>query len=395
MKIFFKWHVPKLLSLLILLCWQCRNPEQKKSSFDGSMEKDKGHSTITKSPYGSLPDGREVHRYTFKNGSGTQLEVITLGGIITHWSAPDRTGLVEDIVLGFDGLEGYLGPHPFFGTLVGRYANRIAQGRFELDGKTYRLETNNGPNHLHGGSEGFDKALWEAEILKGAEGPYLLLRHQSPDGDQGYPGKLDIRVTYTLTPENALDIIYEATTDKPTIVNLTQHTYFNLSGALSETVLDHEMQILAESFLPVNEDLIPTGEQVPVDGTPFDFRQPKGIGEEIGSEHPQLQIGGGYDHCWVLNGPSEGFRKIAEAYHPGSGRVLTVHSDEPGVQFYTGNFLEGRIPGKAGLSYQPHSGFCLETQHFPDSPNQSSFPSVRLDPGEVYRSRTRFRLSTR
>lgn len=359
------------------------------------MEKDTTSAGIFKSVYGRLPDGREVHSYILRNEAGMEVEAITLGGIITRCMAADREGHFQDVVLGFDRLEEYLGPHPFFGALVGRYANRIAGGHFQLDGQTFQLATNNGKNHLHGGDKGFDKALWKAEQQLDNKTPSLILTHRSPDGDEGYPGTLDVKVTYTLTPENALDIRYEATTDQPTIVNLTQHSYFNLSGTLSKSILDHELVLEADAFLPVDEGLIPTGEIRPVSGTPFDFRQPKAMGRDIGAAHPQLERGGGYDHCWVLNKPDAGFRKIAEAYHPGSGRVLQVYSSAPGVQLYTGNFLEAEIPGKGGVKYQRRSGFCLETQHYPDSPNKPEFPSVRLDPGETYESRTRFTFKTR
>jgi aldose 1-epimerase len=278
---------------------------------------------------------------------------------------------------------------------VGRYANRIAKGTFALDGDTYRLTTNDGQNHLHGGNKGFDKVLWKATPKVTETGAVLELTYASPDGEEGYPGNLAVKVTYTLTPENALDIQYEASTDKPTIVNLTQHSYFNLSGDFSQSIEDHELVLYADDYLPVDHGLIPTGEMATVEGTPFDFKQPKPIGKDIDLDNEQLKLGKGYDHCWVLNEREGGFGRIGYVHHPESGRLLEVYSDEPGVQIYSGNFMDGAFPDKKGGFFGKRAGLCLETQHFPDSPNQPSFPSVRLNPGETYTSRTMFKFSVK
>ena len=348
---------------------------------------------IESRPFGQLEDGREVTLYTMRNTSGMELRFMDYGGIITYWSAPDAAGNYEDVVLGFDTLEPYLEGHPFFGALVGRYGNRIAGGEFTLDGETYPLAKNNGENHLHGGLKGFDKVLWGVRLPDGPKGQSAILTYTSPDGEEGYPGNLEVAITYTLTEAGELDIRYEATTDAPTIVNLTQHVYFNLSARFDQSVEDHLLTLQADAYLPVDQGLIPTGEIRPVSGTPFDFTRPKPIGEEIDAADEQLTIAGGYDHCWVLNDPESGFRQFATVVHPPTGRKLEVATDEPGVQFYTGNFLDGSLPAKGGGTYGKRSGFCLETQHYPDSPNQEAFPSVRLNPGQTYRSHTRFKLS--
>lgn len=350
---------------------------------------------IESRPFGQLEDGRGVTLYTIRNASGMELRFMDYGGIITYWSAPDAEGNFEDVVLGFDTLEPYLEGHPFFGALVGRYGNRIAGAAFTLDGETYSLAKNNGENHLHGGLKGFDKVLWEVRLPDGPEGNSAVLTYTSPDMEEGYPGNLKVTITYSLTEAGELDIRYEATTDAPTIVNLTQHVYFNLSGHFTQSIEDHLLTLQADAFLPVDDGLIPTGEIRPVSGTPFDFTQPKPIGEEIDAADEQLAIAGGYDHCWVLNDAEAGFRQFATVVHPATGRKLEVATDEPGVQFYTGNFLDGSLPAKGGGTYGKRSGFCLETQHYPDSPNQEAFPSVRLDPGQTYRSHTRFKLSAK
>ena len=359
---------------------------------------------ITEAPFGVLPDGRGVTSYTLRNSGGMEVVAINYGATLTHLRVPDAAGNSGDVVLGFDTLEGYLADPPYFGAVVGRYGNRIAAGRFTLDGVEYELATNNGPNHLHGGDVGFDKVLWDVEVLEiGSDaeaGPAGALRmtYVSFDGEEGYPGTVTTQVTYTLGDDNALTVDYAITTDAPTPVNVTQHTYFNLAGG--GDVLGHELTLMADRFTPVDSTLIPTGEIEPVAGTPFDFTRAKPIGRDINSESEQISFGGGYDHNFVLNrddGDAAGEHLIlaAEVFDPGSGRVLQVRTTEPGVQFYSGNFLDGTITGKDGGPYEYRSGFCLETQHYPDSPNQPTFPSTILRPGETYRSQTEFRFSTR
>jgi len=341
-----------------------------------------------------MPDGRDIDQYSMKNANGMVLDVITYGGIITSWKAPDRAGKYENIALGYDSLNQYLAANPYFGALIGRYGNRIAGGKFSIDAQEYQLETNDNTNHLHGGVKGFDKVVWSVvETSEGDEG-ILKLRYVSEDMDQGYPGTLTADVTYKLTADNTLEVLYEATTDKKTIVNLTQHTYFNLSANFENNILDHELMINANNYLPVDETLIPTGEIASVEGTPFDFRNAKTIGQDINADHIQLERGKGYDHCWVLNEQGS-MRKVASAYHPESGRLLEIHTDEPGIQFYSGNFLDGTLPMPGGGTYGHRTGFCLETQHYPDSPNQEQFPAAVLRPREKYQSKTIFKFSTK
>lgn len=341
-------------------------------------------------------DGTPVERFILTNASGVRVTAISYGGIITSWLTPDRSGTLADIVLGFDTEEAYVKSNPpFFGAIVGRYANRIAKGEFPIDGKPVKLETNSGPNHIHGGRKGFDKFLWRAEPTRSGAGPGVSFTRTSADGEQGYPGALSVKVTYVLTGKNELIVTYEATTDKPTIVNLSQHTYFNLAGEGTRDVLDHELRINADRLTPVDASLIPTGELLPVEGTPFDFRKPTTIGARIKSDHPQIAIGKGYDHNFVVARAGAGLSLAAEVYEPTSGRTLQVSTTEPGVQLYTGNFLNGSLLGKGGRAYRQHYGFCLETQHFPDSPNQPKFPSTMLRPGERYRSQTVFATGVR
>jgi aldose 1-epimerase len=351
---------------------------------------------VKREAFGTLPTGEAVDVITVGNARGTEVRVATYGGIILSLRAADRAGQVDDIVLGFDDLEGYLRNSPYFGAIVGRYGNRIARGRFTLDGSTYELATNNGPNHLHGGLRGFDKVVWKCAPFArdGASG--AVFTHTSPHGDEGYPGTLDVKVAYTLTDRDELSVDYRATTDRPTVVNLTQHSYFNLAGAGLGDVLGHDLKLDAEHYTPVDETLIPLGTLAPVAYTPFDFRSPARIGARIRDGDTQLARGGGYDHNFVLK-PTAGNapRHAAHVYEPTTGRTLDVHTTEPGVQFYSGNFLDGSISGKAGRSYGPRAGFCLETQHFPDSPNEPAFPSTVLRPGEEYRSRTVFRFGVR
>ena len=343
-------------------------------------------SGVAKASFGRIPDGGAVDIYTLTNAGGLEVRATNYGAIITSIRVPDRTGRSGDVVLGFDNLDGYLERHPFFGAVVGRYGNRIARGEFTLDGRTYKLATNNGPNHLHGGNKGFDKYVWNAEPL--ASG--VAFSRTSQDGEEGYPGNLEVRVTYTLTDKNELVVEYRATTDKPTPLNLTQHSYFNLSGDASGDILGHELTIAADRYTPVDSTLIPTGELAPVQGTPFDFRKPTAIGARINEPHEQLKHGQGYDHNWVLNrnGASPGF--AARLVDPKSGRTMDVSTTEPGLQFYTGNFLDGTLTGKGGRVYQRRAGLCLETQHYPDSPNKPNFPSPILRPGREYRTTTVF-----
>jgi aldose 1-epimerase len=346
---------------------------------------------IGRAGFGRTGDGTPVDVFVLTNGRGVEVRAISYGAIIASVRVPDRNGQRGDVVLGFDTIDGYLGTHPYFGAVVGRYGNRIAKGRFTLDGKTYQLATNNGPNHLHGGVKGFDKAVWRGEPVDRGDGSAsVAFTHTSPDGDEGYPGALTVRVTYTLTSADEIVVEYEATTDKPTPVNLTQHSYFNLAGAGTGDILQHRLTIDADRFTPVDATLIPTGELAPVAGTPFDFRQPTAIGARIDGDDQQLKNGNGYDHNWVLNRTGGGLVHAARVEDPSSGRTLDVSTTEPGVQFYAGNFLDGTITGKGGRVYKRRYGLCLETQHFPDSPNHPDFPSTILRPGERFRSKTVF-----
>ncbi|WKN44652.1 aldose epimerase family protein [Tunicatimonas pelagia] len=351
-------------------------------------------SSISKKSFGTTESGATVDLYTLTNGD-TEVDITNYGGIITAWRVPDAQGTVADVVLGYSDMEGYRTEPSYFGALIGRYGNRIANGKFTLDGETYSLATNNGPNHLHGGIKGFDKVVWQADTATSDESPQLILRYTSPDGEEGYPGTLDTQVTYTLQTDNTLRIDYEATTDKPTVVNLTNHSYFNLSGDPATTILDHELMISADRYVPISEALIPTGELEPVDGTPFDFTQPTVIGNRIDADHPQIKNGLGYDHCWVLNNANDGPTRAATVFDPKSKRFLEVFTTEPGIQFYSGNFLDGAAVGKGGVSYEKRSALCLETEHFPDSPNQPDFPSVVLRPGETYRTTTAYKFSVK
>ncbi|MCH9023246.1 MAG: galactose mutarotase, partial [Planctomycetes bacterium] len=339
---------------------------------------------VEKKPFGRHSNGRVVDLYTLTNVNGLQATITNYGGILVSLMVPDRQGESADVVLGFDRLEGYLKGHPYFGALVGRYANRIANGRFSLDGVEYKLAQNNDKNHLHGGLVGYDKVLWKAQRLHEVDRVGLELRHSSPDGDEGYPGKLDMTVRYWLTNANELQIEYEATTDKATPVNLTHHSYFNLSGAGEGDILDHVLRLNAKRYTPVDEGMIPTGEVAKVKGTPLDFTTPAAIGERINSDHEQLLFGKGYDHNWVVDGPADTVRLAAHVYDPKSGRVMEVLTSEPAIQFYTGNFLDGSNTGKGGKVYHHRYGFCLEAQHYPDSPNHADFPSTILRPNETY-----------
>ena len=348
---------------------------------------------VTSESFGKTADGTAVRLFTLTNSSGMEVKITNYGGIVVSWMVPDRTGNPADVVLGYDTLKGYLGKTPYFGSIVGRYGNRIAKGRFELDGREVKLATNNDENHLHGGIRGFDKVVWDAQSGLGEMGPRLVLTYCSPDGEEGYPGNLSVKVTYTLTDKDELRIDYWATADKPTHVNLTNHSYFNLAGQGNGDILGHELTIYADRFTPVDKGLIPTGELRGVAGTPMDFLQPTTIGSRIEQKDQQIEVGGGYDHNFVLSGKGH-LKKAAHIYEPTSGRVLEVLTTEPGVQFYSGNFLDGTIVGKADKTYIQRYGFCLETQHFPDSPNQPQFPTTVLRPGKEYETTTVYRFST-
>jgi len=354
-------------------------------------------STVSRTTTNVMFQGTAVEMVTLKNTHGMEVQAISYGGIITSLKVPDRAGTLGDVVLGFDQSNQYFAEPtpPFFGAIVGRYGNRIAKGQFVLDGKAYPLVKNNGPNHLHGGTRGFDKVLWAVTTKETAAGSSVTFSRTSPDGEEGYPGNLAARVTYTLTEKNELIVDYHATTDKPTVVNLTQHSYFNLAGEGSGDILGHQLTLNADRYTPVDDTLIPTGALAPVAGTPFDFRQPMAIGARIDGEHQQLKFGKGYDHNWVLNKTGSGPQLAARLTEPKSGRILEISTTEPGVQFYTGNFLDGTIKGKNGHVYGLRTGLCLETQHFPDSPNRKTFPSTELRPGKAYDSRTIFAFSAK
>lgn len=353
--------------------------------------------TMQKQRFGKTNDGRAVDLYTLSNKKGMEVAITNFGGIIVALRVPDRNGKTDDVVLGYDTLDGYLTNKAFFGAIIGRYANRIAHGKFTLDGVTYTLPKNDGDNTLHSGTEGFNKRLWTAKDISTTKGQALELTYRSADGEQGFPGNLSTKVVYTLSAEqNELTIAYSATTDKDTVVNLTNHSYFNLAGQGSGDILNHQVIIVGDRITPVDATLIPTGELRPVKGTPFDFTQATAIGSRIDQDDPQLKLGRGYDHNWVLSTqPTSTPVLAAEAYEPKSGRVLQVLTTEPGLQFYTGNFLDGTIRGKDGKVYNRRYAFCFETQHFPDSPNHPAFPTTELKPGQTYSTTTVFRFSTR
>jgi aldose 1-epimerase len=337
-----------------------------------------------------MPDGTPVDEIALTNGAGLEVRALTYGCIVRTLRVPDRTGQVTDVVHGFDTLDPYLRRHPYFGAVVGRYANRIANARFTLNGRTRALAANNGPHHLHGGRDGFDRRVWQAAAVE--EGVGVVFSRTSADGEEGYPGTVDVQVTYRLNDANELSIVYRATTDAPTPVNLSQHTYFNLAGHDAGDILDHELTIDADRMTPTDEGQIPLGTLTPVEGTPFDFRSSGRIGARIDHEHEQLRHGRGYDHNFVLNGGGGGLRLVATLRDPSSGRTLDVLTTEPGMQLYSGNLLDGSVEGKGGVRYARRSGLCLETQHFPDSPNQPHFPSTILRPGETYHSETVFKF---
>jgi aldose 1-epimerase len=362
------------------------------------MSHAKKSSSITKAAFGTTPGGRPVELYTLRNSHGVEAAIMTYGGIVQKLVVPDKQGRLADVVPGFDSLdvytsENYVAHGPYFGAIIGRYGNRIGGGAFRLNGHTYSLAKNNGGNSLHGGLKGFDKVVWSARVAQGPQGPQLVLTYRSPDGEEGFPGNLDVTATYMLTEDNSLKLEYAATTDQPTVVNLTLHTYFNLAGQGNGDILNHVAYINAGQTTPVNASLIPTGGFADVTGTPFDFRTPTAIGARINQPDQLLKYGAGYDHNWVINKPPGELGLHARVTEPASGRVLEVWSDQPGLQFYTGNFLDGSFPGKGGKTYPRRSAFALEPQHYPDSPNQPAFPSVLLRPGETYRCVIAYKFS--
>lgn len=377
-----------LVALSLASCNQ--NAEQKKPEIKDMTQK----SSIEKSSFGKTKDGVALDLYTLKNEAGMTVAITNYGGTIVTWTAPDKNGKYEDITLGCDSIGGYEKGVPFFGALIGRYGNRIAKGKFNLEGKTYTLATNNGANHLHGGIKGFDKVVWTATPVEGNE-PALKLTYTSKDMEEGYPGNLSVEVVYTLQKDNALKIEYSATTDKTTVVNLTNHAYFNLSGDFN-SILDHEVALNCDKFLPVDKTLIPTGVLQPVAGTPFDFTKSFKIGARINDTlNEQIKFGGGYDHAWILTDATNALRLAATVTEPTTGRVMEVLTTEPAIQFYTGNFLDGTIVGKGGIIYKKRSGLCLETEHYPDSPNQSKFPTTTLKPKETYKTTTVYKFSVK
>jgi len=384
-----KYVLQFLLLVSGLFLASCTNRNDQKT--DNQLPEMEG--SISKSSFGVTKNGESIDKYVLRNKNGIEVSVINFGGIITSIMVPDKDSLFEDVVLGFDSLPDYEKENPFFGALIGRFGNRIAKGQFTLDGKKYKLAINNDPNHLHGGPTGYFKVIWNIEETPSTEGKAVKLSYLSKDMEEGYPGNLQVEVTYTLTDSNELKIDYKATTDKKTVVNLTQHSYFNLSGNIKRDILNHVLTLHADGFLPVDKTLIPTGEIKPVSGTPFDFTKPRRIGEHINDNDEQLTFGKGYDHCWVLNTGTDSLSLAAKLSDPESGRIMEVYTNEPGIQFYSGNFLDGTLTGKNNTPYKHRTGLCLETQHFPDSPNQPKFPSVELKPGDVYQSQTVFKFS--
>jgi aldose 1-epimerase len=352
----------------------------------------KPSATMKKDPFGKLPSGEPVDLYTMTNANGVSVAITTYGGRVVSVKTPDKKGASADIVLGFDSLDGYLGDNPYFGALIGRYGNRIGGAQFKLDGKLYKLAANDGPNSLHGGKVGFDKVLWTGADKSIADTPALELTYVSKDMEEGYPGTLTSIVTYSLTAQNELKIDYKATTDKDTVLNLTNHSYWNLAGAGEGDILGHQMTIVAGKFSPVDKVLIPTGELKSVEGGPFDFRTATAIGARIDKDDQQLKFGKGYDHNWVLDSGGGSLTRCALVLEPNSGRTLEVLTTQPGLQFYTGNFLDGTIKGKGGKVYPHRGALCLETQHFPDSPNKPKFPTTELKPGETYNQTTAYKF---
>lgn len=382
----------RLLFVMALVCaLGCAQSGGEENSND---EKGAANMKVEKSAFGTV-EGKDISLFTLENASGMKATVTNYGAILVSLDVPDRNGEFEDVVLGFPALDGYLKENPFFGAVVGRYGNRIGNAKFTLNGVEYQLAANNGPNSLHGGVKGFDKRIWDAEPVEQDDAVGVKLTYMSADGEEGYPGNLSVTMTYLLTNDNEFAIDYSATTDKATPVNLTHHSYFNLAGQGNGDILGHELTLLADRFTPVDDGLIPTGELAPVESTPMDFRQPEKIGARINADYEQLKFGGGYDHNWALNNSDGAMALAARVYEPTSGRVMEVMTTEPGIQFYSGNFLDGSLTGKDGKVYKHRYGLCLETQHFPDSPNKPDFPSTILEPGETYHTKTAYKFSTK
>jgi aldose 1-epimerase len=392
-RLFNRWLWIGGLTVSVLACscaWLGGSKEK------GAVTEGKFKMKVEKENYGTTIDGKRVHLFRLANANGMQADIATYGGIVTRLTAPDKNGQFADVVLGFDSLAGYLKGHPYFGALVGRYGNRIGKARFTLDGVEYKLAANNHGNSLHGGLVGFDKVVWDAEAVEAADAVGVKLTYTSKDGEEGYPGNLKCTVHYWLTNKNELRIEYDAETDKATPANLTNHSYFNLAGAGSGDVLGHVMMLNADRFLPVDKTLIPTGEIRPVKGTPFDFTSPTPIGKNIKADDEQVKFGNGWDHCWVLNQKTPGELTLcARVTEPTSGRVMEMWTTEPAVQFYSGNFLDGSNVGKGGKVYNFRNAFCLEAEHYPDSPNKPDFPSTILKPGETYRQTTVYRFTVK
>lgn len=387
MRNMMKWAVlpgAGLVAAFIVGCTQTSQPESNQNN-------------ITKADFGTMPDGTALEIYTLRNSKGMEAQICTYGGIVVSLTAPDRNGQFTDVVLGYDNLAGYLTNSPYFGALIGRYGNRIGGAKFTLEGQTYTLAANNGPNSLHGGNKGFDKVVWKAMPKVNPDGPALELTYLSKDGEEGYPGNLSVTAVYTLTDEDELKVEFTAMTDKPTVCNLTHHSYFNLRGQGNGDILGHVVYINSDKITPVDSGLIPTGDFASVEGTPFDFREPTAIGARINETNTstQLKYGPGYDHNWVINKPMGELGLMARVQEPDSGRVMEVLSDQPGLQFYSGNFLDGTITGKGGKVYQLHAAFCMEPQHYPDSPNKPQFPSTELKPGETYHNTIIYRFSAK
>jgi aldose 1-epimerase len=390
LKTLFVFPICALLLAAVMLCLSCGQPCSKEKS-----KEVKAKMNVQEQAFGQTPDGHKVKLYILTNSNGLKARIMTYGAAVVSLEVPDRNGKFDDITLGYDNLDGYVKNNPYFGVIVGRYGNRIAKGRFTLDGTTYKLATNNGENHLHGGIKGFDKVVWDAESFEQKDAVGVKLTYLSKDGEEGYPGNLKCSVTYTLTNNDELKISYEAETDKATVINLTHHSYFNLAGQGKGDILGHELMINADKFTPTDKGSIPTGALQSVKGTPMDFTKPCAIGARINDDFEQLRFGKGYDHNWVLNKKGKELTLAARAYEPNSGRVLEIYTTEPGVQFYSGNFLDGSITGKQGKVYKQRYGFCLETQHFPDSPNKPQFPSTILRPGQKYTQLTVHKFYTR